>query len=820
MEVEKWAQGEAAQELAEEELAMKREERRRRVVQRAAQRLRSRGLAKVLDAWAQGSLDARRLRVRARQVVSKWLRGNVASALNTWRAYGEERARLRAAAGKVVRRCMHRAGAVAWDKWLSWAQEVKQMRGRLGKAMARWAGSCVGKVFNTWKHQAGEEERLRRTGTRIVLRLRKVGAWMGFETWRAGVQERLRIKAVLGTVLGRWQRQQLSRGLTRWVEMSCERRRLRVVMQRVIARISHGVVWRAMHTWAEETERQRHLLKVSYLEEDGADKARELEEAQATAASLEADVRRLEQEIEAAKAASVAKVQALTRQLQEDGTRRLDKGVAEEAGRRIEICKRVVRRMLRQHLWAAFNGYVDGVGASRRMWERAAKVVGRMRHRELAGAFECYVRAVERLTRERERVARTVGKWKTPGLKRVFERWVEFQQLEFEQRSLAAEELARQEFEDVAKKSRSILEAEADRRVRMLEHQKCEVVKEKILLEDQISQERSKHLAELEVAWSETRLLKTQVDALQGEVEANKIAALARAQAIVRKVQTDASLRLGEGAAVLAAKDEELETAKSQLNEAAMSATRLSDLPDALKAKEAEVRKLQHDLASAESAIEHASNALATLNEVKVDNKRLFGDVEEKTRALDEALSAANELEQDIKSVQEEMATLKAASLLKAQELTKQTQQITAADSKLRQELESVVELKHKTVERLEEKLVNLQEVFASEKASTADQISMLHWQLDVIQSTLAQAMLQLRCREEVSFVPGSRRSRLKSCPASCLIVSHFPLTVVACMLLCKRSCRNRQESNQRLQRKRPHGRPTGGENKSGNARS
>jgi len=359
---------------------------------------------------------------------------------------------------------------------------------------------------------------------------------------------------------------------------------------------------------------------------------------------------------------------------------------------------------------------------------------------------------VERLTWERERVARTVGRWRSPGLKRGFEGWVEYVESQMLERGEAAQALARREFEDACTKSQALAEADAERRVRLLEEQRGDLVAEKAQLEQHISHERSKHLAELEMAWAETRSLKEQVDALQREVAANQIAALARAQAIVRKVQTDASTRLGEGAAALAARDEELELTKAQLLEAAVSASKLSDMSLALNEKEAEVSRLGKDLDSAEKAIEHATKALATLNSVQLDNEKLLTEVEDKSRALDEALASANELEHDIKTVQDEMAMLKAASLMKAQALTKQTQQIAAADLQRRQYLASQVDLKGRAVEKLQQQLSSLEEVLASETTSMADQISVLQLQSDLILRTLADAEAQALREGEVSL--------------------------------------------------------------------
>jgi septal ring factor EnvC (AmiA/AmiB activator) len=67
-----------------------------------------------------------------------------------------------------------------------------------------------------------------------------------------------------------------------------------------------------------------------------------------------------------------------------------------EAERRIEMCKRVVRRMLHK-LLMAWNMLVDTVRETQHNRETVRKVLSRMKHRQLAGAFDCYARAVNML---------------------------------------------------------------------------------------------------------------------------------------------------------------------------------------------------------------------------------------------------------------------------------------------------------------------------------------------------------------------------------------------------------------------------------------
>jgi len=78
-----------------------------------------------------------------------------------------------------------------------------------------------------------------------------------------------------------------------------------------------------------------------------------------------------------------------------------------EAERRIEMCKRVVRRMLKHQLLMAWNTFVDRVHHAQHNRETVRKVLSRMQHRQLACVFECYARAVHTTLAQREMVAKT-----------------------------------------------------------------------------------------------------------------------------------------------------------------------------------------------------------------------------------------------------------------------------------------------------------------------------------------------------------------------------------------------------------------------------
>ena len=99
---------------------------------------------------------------------------------------------------------------------------------------------------------------------------------------------------------------------------------------------------------------------------------------------------------------------------------------AKEANRRIDMCQRVVRRMLHQQLATSWMSFCESVMQSKADREVVHKVLKRMSQRSLALAFECFAEAVSTIVAQRQRIAKAMGKWTMPGLIKAFEGWVEY----------------------------------------------------------------------------------------------------------------------------------------------------------------------------------------------------------------------------------------------------------------------------------------------------------------------------------------------------------------------------------------------------------
>ena len=114
-----------------------------------------------------------------------------------------------------------------------------------------------------------------------------------------------------------------------------------------------------------------------------------------------------------------------------------------EAERRIEMCKRVVKKMLRHQLSMAWNEFVECVLTTKENRETVRRVLARMQHRQLAGAFDCFAGAVETIVAQRDQIAKSVVKWRAPGVKRAVDRWLEYMDMMAQERAEEAQELER-----------------------------------------------------------------------------------------------------------------------------------------------------------------------------------------------------------------------------------------------------------------------------------------------------------------------------------------------------------------------------------------
>jgi hypothetical protein len=135
-----------------------------------------------------------------------------------------------------------------------------------------------------------------------------------------------------------------------------------------------------------------------------------------------------------------------------------------EAQRRLEVCRRMVKRMLDAHLAAAFNSLAQIV--SDRIQRRAVvnRVLCRLRHGQLAAGFDRFSGVVFKALACRAQVARVISRLKSRAKLGAFLKWREYV-------DWCREELKREGIELAQKRLSGELETEKERmRAEMEQH--------------------------------------------------------------------------------------------------------------------------------------------------------------------------------------------------------------------------------------------------------------------------------------------------------------------------------------------------------------
>jgi ubiquinone biosynthesis protein Coq4 len=150
----------------------------------------------------------------------------------------------------------------------------------------------------------------------------------------------------------------------------------------------------------------------------------------------------------------------LAKQQLEEAAREKQSMAETEAERRLEMCKRVVQRMLRHQLLMAWNMFVDTVRETQHNRETVRKVLSRMTHRRLAQAFDCYAGAVHTVLAQRKACVKDL----------------------LQVRTQEALELAKQQLEASALQKQSMVETEAKRRIEMCKRVVQHMLKHQLLM--------------------------------------------------------------------------------------------------------------------------------------------------------------------------------------------------------------------------------------------------------------------------------------------------------------------------------------------------
>ena len=248
----------------------------------------------------------------------------------------------------------------------SWPHRIVAAR-----AMERCVHLRLARSFSHW-HSAGQRKRvLRQLSQRIVRRMLHVQLASLFDAFCSRVSKRRREREVCTRVVLRMQRKVLVQAWDMFrgtVQQMMSRRRL-----------------------IKKMGRWRNPRLQMYFEQwlDHVDRCR-----------LEATKKEKHYLVEALRNAQDVSEQEERRALQ----------AKTEKTRRIEMCKLVVKKMLRHQLSMAWNEFVDCVLTTKENRETVRRVLARMQHRQLAGAFDCFSVGVSTTVRQRELCLRALNR--------------------------------------------------------------------------------------------------------------------------------------------------------------------------------------------------------------------------------------------------------------------------------------------------------------------------------------------------------------------------------------------------------------------------
>ena len=303
-----------------------------------------------------------------------------------------------------------------------------------------------------------------------------------------------------------------------------------------------------------------------------------------------------------------------------------------QAARRLELCERAVKRMLREHLKAAWNEFVECVSCAREKREAMRRVLARclarVHNRVLADGFARYASIVHALTeqkesekmraRKSERVARAIARWKAPAVREAFECWLEYAFLQRQMQAQKAVELERDTERQREKEAAEQAALDLVEAAKASTLQECQVELERERAEREREratfQTDSERAEQERAAWlARHRSLEAQLAGVEmtvGDAEGACAAAIAASSTVV--AARDAALAAAQHALSRQSElEQQLQDAeRDRLDTLALRQSLRAgrtEAEDKGQAQRAQIASLTNELAVVRSELEHAS---------------------------------------------------------------------------------------------------------------------------------------------------------------------------------------------------------------------
>ena len=365
-------------------------------------------MCEVFKRWAKEFATTKKLKLVARRVVARWHHMSLAVPFVSWSAQVAERKRLCKIGRAMVRRWSTLVMAMPFQTWAGNVREHKRVNLAARKVVKRISFLCLARPWEAWGAHILEERQLRRAAELMVNRWRAKGIHAAFQTWHVEYVTARGFLLKRDRMVTRWKNLTLFSACLGWHEQYLEQKRLKRVADKMVKRWSHLALAPSFSGWRQtcvlsQGERGAVIKWLQFA--DVAESTIMKECVSEWAANV--------------KTAQYARFKA----------KHQDKAEA-EAERRIEMCKRVVKKMLRHQLSMAWNEFVDCVLTTKEKREIVRRVLARIQHRQLAKAFDCYHTATKIVAEHREQVVKSLERWRSPSVRRAIDGWLEYVDLQ------------------------------------------------------------------------------------------------------------------------------------------------------------------------------------------------------------------------------------------------------------------------------------------------------------------------------------------------------------------------------------------------------
>ena len=138
--------------------------KRRRLFTRVGARLRDGLRASAFSGWRDRATESRRRRMRVSRFLTRWSVAAAASAFSTWRTAWRRATMARRAAGFAVARARVRVQAPAFRRWREYFRRSRSVDARLDDVLERRRRRVLDASLTAWSDAASRERRRRRLG--------------------------------------------------------------------------------------------------------------------------------------------------------------------------------------------------------------------------------------------------------------------------------------------------------------------------------------------------------------------------------------------------------------------------------------------------------------------------------------------------------------------------------------------------------------------------------------------------------------------------------------------------------------------------------